>query len=85
MFHHIGSMFNYNDMFHLSDNNIHCLQMPRCGRCSLQNVFIYNRGIDWSSEDNVYWKHKVHRLESVKIVLHGNSEFEAHDVTLEVS
>lgn len=29
-----------------------------------------------------YWKHQVARLEAVRIVLHGQSEFEAHDVVL---
>lgn len=55
----------------------------QCGRCRLQNVKISNKGVDWNCSENVYWKHKVHRLESVKIVLHGNAEFEAYDVVLE--
>lgn len=57
----------------------------RCGRCRLQRVHIQNEGVDWKSKDNVYWQHKVSRLESVKIILHGNSEFEAQDVTLQVN
>lgn len=57
----------------------------RCGRCQLQRVYIQNEGVDWKSRDNVYWQHKVSRLESVKIILHGNSEFEAQDVTLQVN
>lgn len=56
-----------------------------CGRCKLQRVQISNQGVDWSCEDNVYWQHKVRRLESLKIILCGNSEFEAHDVILEGS
>lgn len=56
-----------------------------CGRCQLQRVHIQNEGVDWKSKDNVYWQHKVSRLESVKIILHGNSEFEAQDVTLQGS
>lgn len=56
-----------------------------CGRCRLQRVKIGNRGVDWSSKENVYWQHKVQRLESLRIVLHGNAEFEANDVTLQGS
>ncbi|KAG8085859.1 hypothetical protein GUJ93_ZPchr0010g10262, partial [Zizania palustris] len=54
----------------------------RCGRCKLQSVNIVNKGINWSSANNVYWKHDVDRSESVKIILHGNAEFEAKDVVL---
>ncbi|XP_052198869.1 UTP--glucose-1-phosphate uridylyltransferase 3, chloroplastic [Diospyros lotus] len=55
----------------------------RCGRCKLQNVKVRNEGIDWSSEENIYWRHQVHRLEALKIVLHGNAEFEATDVVIQ--
>lgn len=55
----------------------------RCGRCRLQNVRISNKGADWNCSENVYWQHKVHRFESVKVVLNGNAEFEAFDVVLE--
>nr|AAT47007.1 unknown protein [Oryza sativa Japonica Group] len=54
----------------------------RCGRCKLQSVKIVNKGINWSSANNVYWKHDVERSESVKIILHENAEFEAKDVVL---
>uniref|UniRef100_A0A0D9WHI9 UGP3-like C-terminal hexapeptide repeats domain-containing protein n=1 Tax=Leersia perrieri TaxID=77586 RepID=A0A0D9WHI9_9ORYZ len=54
----------------------------RCGRCKLQNVKIVNKGINWGSANNVYWKHDVERSESMKIILHGNAEFEAKDVVL---
>lgn len=57
----------------------------RCGRCKLENVKVYNKGIDWSYPDNVYWKHEVRRFEMLKIVLHGNAEFEALDVVLQVT
>lgn len=43
-----------------------------------------NEGINWISPSNVYWKHDVERSESVKIILHGNAEFEAKDVVLKV-
>ncbi|XP_040380381.1 UTP--glucose-1-phosphate uridylyltransferase 3, chloroplastic isoform X2 [Oryza brachyantha] len=55
----------------------------RCGRCKLRSVKIVNEGINWSSANNVYWKHDVERSESVKIILHGNAEFEAKDVVLQ--
>lgn len=43
-----------------------------------------NEGIKWGSPSNVYWKHDVERPESLKIILHGNAEFEAKDVVLKV-
>ncbi|XP_040999798.1 UTP--glucose-1-phosphate uridylyltransferase 3, chloroplastic isoform X1 [Juglans microcarpa x Juglans regia] len=55
----------------------------RCGRCKLQNVKVLNKGIDWNSGNNEYWKHDVQRLETFKVTLYGNAEFEATDVVLE--
>ncbi|XP_011084881.1 UTP--glucose-1-phosphate uridylyltransferase 3, chloroplastic isoform X2 [Sesamum indicum] len=55
----------------------------RCARCKLENVKILNNGIDWSSRDNVYWKHDVQRFEALKVILHGNAEFEATDVVIQ--
>lgn len=43
-----------------------------------------NRGIDWNSKSNVYWRNDVNRLETCKIILHGNAEFEASNVIIEV-
>jgi UTP---glucose-1-phosphate uridylyltransferase len=60
------------------------MSIERCGRCRLQSVKIMNEGTNWISPNNVYWKHDVERSESVKIILHGNAEFEAKDVVLEV-
>lgn len=57
----------------------------RCGRCKLENVKILNDGIDWNSGDNLYWKHDVQRFEALKVILHGNAEFEATDVVIQVS
>uniref|UniRef100_A0A1D1XVY6 UDP-sugar pyrophospharylase n=1 Tax=Anthurium amnicola TaxID=1678845 RepID=A0A1D1XVY6_9ARAE len=54
----------------------------RCGRCKLQNVKVLNKGIDWSA-DNVYWEHDVQRFEMLKIILHGNAEFEAANIILQ--
>lgn len=56
----------------------------RCARCKLVNVNIRNDGINWSSDKNLYWKHDVERFEALKVILHGNAEFEAVDVNLEV-
>jgi UTP---glucose-1-phosphate uridylyltransferase len=56
----------------------------RCGRCKLQKVKVSNKGLDWSSPKNVYWKNAVERCESLKIFLHGNAEFEASDFILEL-
>lgn len=55
----------------------------RCGRCKLQNIKVINEGINWTSSDNVYWKHDVRRFETLKIILRGNAEFEATDVVLQ--
>ncbi|XP_074287197.1 UTP--glucose-1-phosphate uridylyltransferase 3, chloroplastic isoform X2 [Silene latifolia] len=55
----------------------------RCARCRLQNVKVLNKGIDWDCGSNIYWKHEVHRVEGLKIILHGNAEFDATDVTFE--
>ncbi|KAI7995418.1 hypothetical protein LOK49_LG11G00864 [Camellia lanceoleosa] len=51
----------------------------RCGRCKLQNVKVLNEGIDWTSKTThlgsmMYW------FEALKVILHGNVEFEATDV-----
>lgn len=56
----------------------------RCGRCRLKNVKVLNKGIDWTSKENIYWKHDVQRFEALKVILHGNAEFEAVDITLQV-
>lgn len=67
-------------------NSAHvCYGFCRCARCKLQNVRVLNKGIDWESGLNMYWRHEVHRNECLKVMLHGNAEFEAIDVTLEVN
>lgn len=55
----------------------------RCGRCKLDNVKVLNRGIDWFSAKNVYWSLDIKRFEMLKVMLHGNAEFEATNVALE--
>lgn len=54
----------------------------RCGRINLSNVTVTNKGIDWAHPDNLYWKHQVTRHEAVRVVLQGQSEFEARDVII---
>lgn len=66
------------------DEALNSMFVERCGRCKLQNVKIVNEGISWDSPSNVYWQHHVERSESLKIMLHGNAEFEAKDVVLKV-
>lgn len=43
-----------------------------------------NKGINWSFGDNIYWKHDVQRFEALKVILRGNAEFEADNVTIQV-
>lgn len=57
----------------------------RCARCKLENVKVLNNGIDWKSGDNQYWQHNVKRLQALKVILHGNAEFEATDVVIQVN
>ena len=54
----------------------------KCGKCTLRDVRVENKGIDFSETENIYWKHEVRRLESCQILLQGNSEFVAEGVTL---
>lgn len=55
----------------------------RCGRCKLHNVKVLNDGIDWNDGENIYWKHDVQRFEALKVILHGNAEVEAENVTIQ--
>ena len=41
--------------------------------------------MDWVSGANVYWQHKLERLEVMKIILHEDAEFEAVNTTIEVN
>lgn len=54
----------------------------RCGRVRLRNVAIRNAGVDWANPHNVFWRHRLARKESCRVVLHGSAEFEATDVEL---
>lgn len=52
----------------------------QCGKCTLREVIVENLGIDRMAP-NQYWKDQIHRLESMRIRLHGNAEFFAEGVT----
>ena len=58
------------------------LYSSACGKCYLDHVAIKNKGIDYSKE-NHFWKRKIHRKESLRIVLEGNSFFYAKNVVIE--
>ena len=47
-------------------------------QCSLKNVRIVNQGVDWTHP--FVWKHGIKREESLKIILHKHSRFEASGV-----
>lgn len=50
------------------------------GKCVLRRVVVNNKGIDRSSQ-TPYWKNEMPRHESLQIILHGNGEFCAENVT----
>lgn len=52
-----------------------------CGKCVLKNVTVSNLGIDRDGQ-NTYWKNQIERHEALRIVLHGNAEFYAENVTI---
>ena len=54
------------------------------GKCTFRNVKIDNRGVDWKKSRDV-WKGDPLRKESIEIILHGNGEFFAENVTLQGS
>lgn len=59
------------------------LRYSHCaGRVQMVNVVVRNAGINWEDPSNVYWKHQVARRETCKVVLLGQSEFEAFDVLI---
>ncbi len=51
------------------------------GRCRLAHVSVKNHGIDRESA-NIYWKGEIKRSELCEIVLHGDAEFHAENVSL---
>lgn len=52
------------------------------GKCILKNVKIRNQGIDRAAS-STFWKNAIVRKECCQILLRGNGEFYAEDVTLE--
>lgn len=56
----------------------------RVGSCILENVTIENRGVDWSCSQP-FWKMDLQRIESVRIVLKGQSQFIARNIHLKGS
>ncbi len=51
------------------------------GKCVLKNVLVKNAGID-RSLPSVFWKREIFRKESCQIVIDGDGEFYAEDITL---
>jgi UTP---glucose-1-phosphate uridylyltransferase len=53
----------------------------KCGRCTLHNITICNKGIDHEMP-NVFWRNEIARQEVCQIILRGRSEFFASNITL---
>ncbi len=51
------------------------------GKCTLINVTVQNAGINRSA-NNTFWKNEVKRNESLQIILHGQAEFHAENITI---
>ena len=57
------------------------------GKCVLKNIKVENCGFlpfhnnKDKSKKNVYWSNKIRRKESMHIILHGNAEFHASNIT----
>lgn len=65
------------------DGSLQLVSSGLQGRAILRKVTIKNRGIDL--QRSVFWKGEIYRHESVKILLKGNAEFIAENITLEGS
>lgn len=63
-----------------ADGTIHYGEQT--GKCHLKNVKVNNKGID-RKQRNIYWKQEIQRTESLEIIIHGNGEFFAENVTFE--
>jgi len=70
-------------MGHFDEKNV-LRYSERVGRCILENVTIENEGIDWGCS-SPYWKMDLKRIETVKIILKGQSTFVARNVHLKGS
>lgn len=53
----------------------------KSGKCTLKNVKVRNKGIDFEAP-NSFWKNEIVRKEVCQIILHGNAEFYAENVCL---
>ena len=53
--------------------------LDKTGRCILRNVKVKNKGID-KTKKNIFHENKICRQETLKIILHENSLFEADDL-----
>ncbi|MGE5195947.1 MAG: UTP--glucose-1-phosphate uridylyltransferase [Anaerolineae bacterium] len=53
-----------------------------CGKCTLKNVKVCNRGIDRDAA-NVFWRNEIFREQSCFIEIHGNGEFYAENISLQ--
>lgn len=51
------------------------------GKCLLKKVKIMNKGIDFE-KTKFFWKDEIIRKEAVTILLHGNAEFSAENITI---
>lgn len=49
-------------------------------KCLLKNVKVKNLGIDRKAK-NIYWKNEIKRQECMCVILHGNAEFIAENLT----
>ncbi|MBI5346214.1 MAG: UTP--glucose-1-phosphate uridylyltransferase [Chlamydiae bacterium] len=68
-----GSLLIYSDLVN-NDGNYNL------SKCKLINIQIQNLGIDRKA-NNVFWQNKISRKESLKIILHKNSQIQAENIT----
>jgi len=71
-----------NVMGKINDSGCIVYHSSQCGRCSLINVTVRNRGRHPMNLNDVL-KGNADRTESLSIVLHGNAEFQAENIVIE--
>lgn len=77
-----GSLLIYADNIMGDTDQEGVLHFGPCNaKCFLRNVRVINQGRQ-KRPDQVFWKNQILRHECLKIVLHGNAEFEAENVTV---
>ncbi len=75
-----GSLLIHSEHVLGSDDEMGILQYGKnVSKCCLKNIKVKNFGINREA-DNHYWKNEIKRHESLKINLHGHSEFVAENV-----